>query len=186
MAKVTGPLQSFGASGQIAKSIVFGSWKGIAWVRRHVIPANPQSSGQGDIRVMVGGTGRSCGKVTVAGTINTKLQALDPNPVPSGQSKQSFLVKYIMDHYLTSATAYATQLAAVTGHTAYTTFQSAADTLGISAFSLAYASVATYDKALGLYLLAKTCQALGFTGEPYTTALSSWTATQVNAFEADF
>jgi len=46
MAKVTGPLFSLSASGQIAKTLVFGDWKGIDIVRKYVIPANPNTAGQ--------------------------------------------------------------------------------------------------------------------------------------------
>jgi len=46
MAKVTGPLFSLSASGQIAKSLVFMKWKGIDDVRKYVIPANPKSTDQ--------------------------------------------------------------------------------------------------------------------------------------------
>lgn len=46
MAKPTGPLLSFGASGQIAKTAVFSRWKGRPYVRRHVVPANPQTAEQ--------------------------------------------------------------------------------------------------------------------------------------------
>lgn len=46
MAKTTAPLLSFGASGQIAKTQVYGSWKGVPYARRHVIPANPQTVSQ--------------------------------------------------------------------------------------------------------------------------------------------
>ncbi len=46
MAKPTAPLLSFGASGTIAKTMVYSRWKGRAYVRRHVIPANPQSVAQ--------------------------------------------------------------------------------------------------------------------------------------------
>jgi hypothetical protein len=46
MAKVKGPLMSLGASGQLGKSLVFMTWKGIADVRQHVVPANPKSAGQ--------------------------------------------------------------------------------------------------------------------------------------------
>lgn len=46
MAKPTAPLLSFGASGTLAKSMVFSKWKGRPYVRRHVIPANPQSTAQ--------------------------------------------------------------------------------------------------------------------------------------------
>lgn len=44
MAKVTAPLFSFGASGQLAKAIVYFPWKGIDAVRQYVIPANPNTA----------------------------------------------------------------------------------------------------------------------------------------------
>jgi len=46
MSKVTAPLLSFGASGSVAKTQVYSKWKGRAYVRRHVIPANPNSAAQ--------------------------------------------------------------------------------------------------------------------------------------------
>lgn len=46
MAKVTAPLLSFGASGQIAKTQVYATWRGVQYVRRHVIPANPRTQAQ--------------------------------------------------------------------------------------------------------------------------------------------
>ena len=46
MAKVTGPLFSLSASGQIAKTLVFMKWKGIDDVRKYVIPANPNTAAQ--------------------------------------------------------------------------------------------------------------------------------------------
>lgn len=50
MAKVTGPLLSLGASGQIGGSQVYAKWKGIPYVRQKVIPANPRSAGQTQTR----------------------------------------------------------------------------------------------------------------------------------------
>jgi hypothetical protein len=46
MPKVTAPLLSFGASGQIAQTQVYSSWKGQPYVRRYVTPANPRSTAQ--------------------------------------------------------------------------------------------------------------------------------------------
>jgi len=46
MAKVTAPLLSFGARGTIAKVQTYASWRGVPYVRRHVIPANPKTIGQ--------------------------------------------------------------------------------------------------------------------------------------------
>lgn len=46
MAKVTGPLFSISASGQIAKTLVYMKWKGLDDVRKYVVPANPNTAGQ--------------------------------------------------------------------------------------------------------------------------------------------
>ena len=53
MAKVTGPLFSLSASGQIAKTLVFMKWKGIADVRKYVIPANPNTAAQQTQRAFI-------------------------------------------------------------------------------------------------------------------------------------
>lgn len=46
MAGTTAPLLSFGASGQVAKTQVYSTWRGVPYVRRYVIPGNPQSANQ--------------------------------------------------------------------------------------------------------------------------------------------
>jgi len=46
MAKLTGPLLSFGARGQIGKALVVSKWRGVPYARQHVVPANPQTAGQ--------------------------------------------------------------------------------------------------------------------------------------------
>lgn len=46
MAKTTAPLLSIGATGSFAKTAVFSKWRGIRYARQHVIPANPNTSGQ--------------------------------------------------------------------------------------------------------------------------------------------
>lgn len=189
-AKLIGPLYSMGASGKIGNAMVFFPWKGLNVVRQWVIPVNKMSEGQGDQRLMLGGTGRSVGEIypnTGHATVSSFAQQLiDLGLIPAGQTKQSFLVKYILDHYLNSTTNYAAELAALTGHTEYDVFQSAADTLGIVEFDLDYAGVAPYNKALGLYLIAKSAIALGFTGTPYTTALASWATADINGMLSDF
>lgn len=50
MAKLTGALLSFGASGTIGKTLVFSKWKGRAYARSHVVPANPNTSDQQETR----------------------------------------------------------------------------------------------------------------------------------------
>lgn len=190
MAKVTGPLMSFSASGKLAESIVYFGWKGLSVVRQWLKPANPQSSDQGDRRIFMGGTGRAVGEICPksGSTVNSAFaqQLIDLGLIPSAQTKQSFLVQYILDHYLTDATAYAAMLAALTAHTASPAFAAAADTLTILEFDLAYAAVAPYNKALGLYLIAKSAIALGFAGTPYTTNITAWVTADVNGMINDF
>lgn len=53
MAKVTGPLYSVTASGTVAKSMTFGVWKGIQWVRGWVKPANPDTADQQTARARI-------------------------------------------------------------------------------------------------------------------------------------
>jgi hypothetical protein len=50
MPVTTAPLLSFDARGQIGKAIVYSSWKGRSYARRHVIPANPNSADQQETR----------------------------------------------------------------------------------------------------------------------------------------
>jgi len=188
MAKVTGPLFSLDARGKLGSSLVFIGWKGIKTVRQWLKPANPQSASQGDVRLVLGGLGRAVGKIGVDSNFHGQLKDLDL--IPDQQSKQSYMVQYIRDNYLagTGATftaAYVAMLAELTGHTSYAEWTAAAVSLSILEFDLDYASIAPFDHALGIYLMAKAAIALEFTTTPYTLALASWTATQLATFTGD-
>lgn len=50
MAKLTAPLLSMGARGQLGKSLVVSKWRGISYARQHVIPANPRTAAQQENR----------------------------------------------------------------------------------------------------------------------------------------
>lgn len=50
MSKTIAPLISFGAGGQLGNTVVYSSWKGIPYVRRYVIPANPRTTRQVVVR----------------------------------------------------------------------------------------------------------------------------------------
>lgn len=52
MAKVTGPFMSFGGSGQIGKAMVAAKWRGVQYVREYVVPSNPRTVAQQEIRVL--------------------------------------------------------------------------------------------------------------------------------------
>ncbi len=52
MSKTIAPLLSFGAAGQLARTAVYASWKGIPYVRRYVVPANPRTTRQQVTRLL--------------------------------------------------------------------------------------------------------------------------------------
>lgn len=52
MAKLTGPLLSFGARGAVGKTLVTAEWKGVKYARQYTIPANPQTAGQTNTRTV--------------------------------------------------------------------------------------------------------------------------------------
>lgn len=52
MAKLTGPLLSFGARGSIGKTLVASKWRGVPYARQHVVPANPQTTAQQAVRTL--------------------------------------------------------------------------------------------------------------------------------------
>lgn len=183
MAKVTAPLFSLGASGKIGDAIVYFTWKGRNVVRQFLIPSNPQSTDQGDRRIIMGGTGRAVGKMVVDAPFHDQLITLEL--IPGGQTKQSYMVKYIIDNYISNATNYAAELASMEAHAASDHIATTADNLIISEFDLDYATIDAYDKRLGVYLLAKAAIALNFTLTPYTKTLSAWTSPQWSAFQTD-
>lgn len=183
MAKLTAPLMSLAASGKIGDALVFFTWKGRNVARQWLKPANPQSTGQGDQRIIIGGTGRAVGSMAADEAYHQQL--IDLELIPGGQTKQSYMVKYIIDNYLSTTTLYTAKIATVTGHTSYTSFEQGADDLSIAEFDLDYAAVGPYNKALGVYLLAEAAIALSFTGSPYTTALTSWVGAHIDEMVSD-
>ena len=132
MAKVTGPLFSMSASGKLGDAVVYGAWKGVNTVRQWLKPANPQTASQGDTRIAMGGTGRGVGKMVAESSYHQQL--IDLELIPGGQTKQSYMVQYILDHYLTNATTYSAMQAELVAHTAYTSFGALADTKTILEF----------------------------------------------------
>lgn len=50
MPKTNAPLLSFDARGQIAKTQVYSSWRGVSYVRRYTVPNNPNTTKQQGVR----------------------------------------------------------------------------------------------------------------------------------------
>ena len=184
MAKVSGPLFSLTASGTIAKAMVHFQHKGQGVVRQWITPKNPKSPDQGDQRLILGGTGRACGAVKVTSGYNGQLTTL--KLVKGVQSKQSYLVKEIISRYLSTPTAYEAAATAFNAHTAKASFISNAATIGLYDFDIMYKGTASaFSAGMQLYLLARVAIDLQFTGAPYSTALASWSGTQITALVAD-
>ncbi len=184
MAKVQGPMFSVSASGKFADSMVHFGLKGQNIVRQWLIPNNKKSTGQGNNRTYLAGVGRAVGKIQVGKSIANQLVAL--KLIKGVHSKQSFLVQYVIKHYLTSTTAYAAQMAAMTAHTASLAFGTLASNLNIVDFVLPYSTIGTFNKSLGLYLIAQALIANGLTGTPYTLNITAWTSASVNAMGTGF
>lgn len=188
MAKVTGPLYSMSASGKLGNSVVHFPWKGLSVVREWLKPSNPQTGSQGDVRLVLGGIGRSSRAVDPASAYGTDAKLV----APSGQTWVSAIVKYIVDNYMSDATAYEAEYTAYAAHAAKTTFDSQAATLGLTTFDISYKDTShSFVGGLQLYELAKYGIAKrdtvsgAFDRSPFDTALASWTATEVNELAAD-
>ena len=188
MAKVTGPLFSLSASGKIANAMVHFGWKGLNVVREWVIPANPKSGSQGDVRLVLGGLGRStrCVEKTSLYQDDAKVCA------PSDQTWVSYLLQYMIANYMSNATAYEVEYAEYAAHAAKADFDSAGASLNLIEFDLAYkATTNAFVAGLQVYTLAKYGIAMKaakedvFDRSPYDTAIASWTATETAELVTD-
>ena len=132
----------------------------------------------------MGGVGRACGAVKATSGYETKLKAAIT--IPSDQTRQSYLVKAIINTYFPDATAFESMLTEFNGHTAVSDFNSAAAGLGLQSISIAYRGTTnSFSYGLQLYMLAKIAIAKGLAGTPYDTALASWTVAEVGELVAD-
>lgn len=73
MAKLKAPLLSLGASGKLAKTLVYFGWKGLNVVREYVVPSNPKTAAQLAQRAHI---------TTMVDAIHT-AQGLAANPLTS-------------------------------------------------------------------------------------------------------
>jgi hypothetical protein len=97
MAKVSAPLMSLDASGQVGKAIVFSKWRGVNYVRRLVTPANPQSDDQTAIRDLVTDASKAWATgATVGGTTIDAAYKLAYKDAAAGQAYSGFNL-YIRD-----------------------------------------------------------------------------------------
>lgn len=167
------------ASGKIADAMVFFSWKGTSVVRQWLIPKNKMSADQGDQRLIMGATGRACGAVKPTSAFEASLYAAVN--VPNDQTRQSYLVKKIIQTFLPTIASLGTLYDEFAAHTALADFQAAGVTLGLSDFDVPYKGYThAFSGGEQVYLLAKISTFLGFAGVPYTVAIADWTTVQID------
>lgn len=184
MPRLTGPCMSVSASGKLADSLVFGSWKGVPYCRSFVIPVNRESGDQGDNRLIVGGIGRAAKAVKPGSDYHVQMQTL--NLIPNGQTKQSALVKQVKELYMADATAFEAIYTAFEAHAAKADINSAAAGIGLADFDVAYKGTThSFSKGMMLYLIARYGIDNDFTGDPYTTAIASWDAADFTTLVGD-
>ena len=189
MAKVTAPLFSASASGKFAKALVFFPWKGLNVVRMWLKPANPQSADQGTARTILGGTARAAGALNKAEAFYAELVALGKVVAP--QTWISYMVDRIVSLYMKDQTEYEAMVTELEAHTAFADWGTESASRGMVEFYVDYAGTEEhYTGALQLYMTAKQAIVDDFTIAPYTTALASWTTTEIdlhadNLFGAD-
>lgn len=189
MAKVVAPLGSFSASGKIGKALVFFSHLGRNVVRGLVTPANPQTTGQGDSRLLLGAIGRAAKVVVRPSDWYTDASIV----TPAGQTWVSYFIRNILQIYGSGNTGVAALNAAFEGHTKDTIFQSQAIAAGLTDLTISYATVGDVTITAGAQLYAMAAHSMNikasnpslFARAPYTTALSSWSSANIVAFVAD-
>jgi len=188
MAKVVAPLGSFSASGKIGKSLVFFSHLGRNVVRGLVTPANPQTVGQGDSRLLLGALGRSARAVVTPSDWFNDASTV----TPSGQTWVSAMITNVINIFGKGATGVAALNAAADGQSA-TNWETVADGVGLTDLTITYATTGEQTITAGaqLYAIAahtfnmKASNPALFDRSPYTTALSAWDAADVTEFATD-
>ena len=181
MAKVISPLFSFEASGKIADSMVFFTWKGRNVVRKWTIPTNPMSVDQGDIRLKLLSCAKGLKPALLTANIVTGLKDL----TPAGQIWNAYIIKTIMDQYLKGDTSYTALLSAFTNATAVSQWDASATELEMIAEWVTYASIETILAGQQLMQMAKGSKYLDHPGIPVGNP-DTWLTAQIVEFASCF
>lgn len=177
MAKVTGPLFSLDARGSVGKSIVFSFWNGANYVRSRVIPANPQSDGQAEVRTKMGSIGKNNKAILPTGTLATQVIAVTPGT----QSWMSYLASTMAGlafaFFDAQKTAYGVSAKKAK-------FDTEAAGIPLSNFELGYGAYGAVTGGAQLYICAAAAFALGLAIAP--VAPDDMTDPQIEAFAAAY
>lgn len=178
MAKITGPFHSDDASGTFGKILTASKWKGRAYMRMRVIPANPKTAGQKSVRSILGTLAKACAIVLTsrADTLGVGSQFFidTRDSATTGQSWISYLQKVMNSLFASNVTAYGLLTATIKGY-----FNTNALSAGLSDY--VDKSNVTHTAGEQLYMLASfAVNKLNYTG--FAGGLSSATNTEVEDF----
>lgn len=151
MAKVTGPLMSMSASGTVGSTITFDKR---GFVRERVIPANPQSDAQGNVRQMLLGVQKALSRI--GATVITAVKSI----APVSYRWNAFLLQAAIGPNSSEFEASRTAYAALTAPQR-DAWNLAAVALGLTDQSIIYATDAPISAGLALFAVSRALFALG-------------------------
>ena len=180
MAKVTGPLLSFDASGSVGNTATYSKWKGRNYTRLRVIPRNPQSDGQAEVRTKLGAIGKNNKQIVVGGTLQGQVLAV----TPSDQSWMSYLASVMAGKNFADADRCRTDYDDAANATVKGYFDAEAPNEGLSDFELPYGSIGVAEAGFQMWVCADAAFRLGLAIAPVAPA--DMDETQVQAFGAAY
>lgn len=167
MAKVKGPLMSLEASGTVGGTITFDKR---GFVRQRVIPANPQSEAQGNVRQMLLGTQRALSLLGAAVIAAVKTIA------PTSYRWNAYLLQQVLGPGNSEFEAARTAFNAL-GASDRANWNARATALGISEQTIPYATDAPVSPGLALFAISRALFRLGLNvvaGTPAAANYDAW------------
>lgn len=162
MAKVSAPFLSLDASGTVASTLTASKWKGRNYMRLRIIPANPNTAGQQDVRSILGTLAKAAHAVLTSFVdsmhVGSAFFVAARDAAPSGQSWISFLQKTMYPLFAANVSTYTALSGTIKGY-----YNSSA--LGIGLGDYTDKAGVTHTAGEQLYQLAYfAVNYLGYTG----------------------
>jgi hypothetical protein len=159
MAKVTGPFMSLDASGTLADTLTASKWKGRNYMRIRVIPQNPNTPEQQDVRSILGTLAKAVTAVLTSfvdsAHVGSPFFTEAVAKAPAGQSWVSNFQKVMYTLFAARVTAYTALSSTIKGYyntsaiaaglVSYTDKAGVVHTAGEQLYMLAYFAVEKLD-----------------------------------------
>lgn len=161
MAKVSAPFLSLDASGTVASTLTASKWKGRNYMRLRIIPANPSTSFQIAVRLILGDIAKAARAVLTSfsdpESEGSQFFQDARDMAPSGQSWISWMQKYASDLVTKTLTHWALLDGTEQGY-----FTTNAGAIGLSDYTPTLGGEVQTGLTAGQQLMA-----LGFFGKDY-------------------